>query len=53
MRPGGHQSWSGCGGEEKNSQHLPELETLIIQSAAQRYTTELSRLLNMNNDYET
>jgi hypothetical protein len=37
MRLGGSQS----DGEEKISQPLPELETPIIQSAAQRYTTEL------------
>jgi hypothetical protein len=38
-------SRSGRGGEEKNSQPLPELEPPIIQPAAQRYTAELSRLL--------
>jgi hypothetical protein len=46
-RLGGPQSRSGRGGEEKNSQ--PRLEssfiTFIVQPAAQRYTTELSRLL--------
>jgi hypothetical protein len=42
---GGHQSRSGHGGEEKNSQPLPGLEPPIIQPVAQRYTTELSRLL--------
>jgi hypothetical protein len=41
----GHQSRSGRGGEEKNSQPLPGLEPHIIQPIAQRYTTELSRLL--------
>jgi hypothetical protein len=45
-RVGGPQSRSGSGGEEKNSQPLPGLEALIIQPEAQRYTTELSRLLN-------
>jgi hypothetical protein len=35
----------GYGGEEKNSQSLPGLETPILQPVAQRYTTELSRLL--------
>jgi hypothetical protein len=33
-----------AGGEEKNSQALPGLETPIIQPVAQRYTTELSQL---------
>jgi hypothetical protein len=37
------------GGEEKNSQHLPGLETPIIQPVAQRYTAELSRLKRMWN----
>jgi hypothetical protein len=44
-RLGGPQSRSGRGGEEKNSQHLPGLEPPIIQPVAQRYTTELSRVL--------
>jgi hypothetical protein len=44
-RLGGAQSRSGRGGEEKNSQPLPELEPPIIQPVAQCYTTELSRLL--------
>jgi hypothetical protein len=43
-RLGGPQSRSGHGGEEKNSQILPGLESPIIQPVAQRYTTELSRL---------
>jgi hypothetical protein len=42
-RLGGHQSLSGRGGEEKNSQLLPEIEPPIIQPVAQRYTAELSR----------
>jgi hypothetical protein len=42
---GGLQSQSGRGGEEKNSQPLPGLVTPVIQSVAQRYTTELTRLL--------
>jgi hypothetical protein len=46
-RLGGLQSRSGCGGEEKNSQPLPGLELPIIQPVAQRYTTELSRLLTI------
>jgi hypothetical protein len=41
---GGPQSPSGLGGEEKNCQPLPGLETPIIQPVAQRYTTELSQL---------
>jgi hypothetical protein len=44
-RTSGPQSRSGRGGEKKNSYHLPGLESLIIQHVAQRYTTELSRLL--------
>jgi hypothetical protein len=44
-RLGGPQSWSGRGGEERNSQPLPGLEPPIIQPVAQRYTNELSRLL--------
>jgi hypothetical protein len=42
-RLGWPQSRSGRGGEENNSQPLPGLEPPIIQSVAQRYTTELSR----------
>jgi hypothetical protein len=41
-RLGGPWSRSGWGGEEKNPQPLPGLEAPIIQSVAQRYTTELS-----------
>jgi hypothetical protein len=41
----GPQNRSELGGEEKNSQPLPGLETSIIQPVAQRHTTELSRLL--------
>jgi hypothetical protein len=44
-RLGGPQNRSGRAGEEKNSQPLPGLEPQIIQPVAQRYTTELSRLL--------
>jgi hypothetical protein len=44
-RLGGLQSRSGRGGEEKNSLPLPELEAPIIQPLAQRYTIQLSRLL--------
>jgi hypothetical protein len=44
MRLGGSQSRSGRGGEEKNSQPLPGLESPIIQPVAERYITELSRL---------
>jgi hypothetical protein len=46
-RLGGPQSRSGHGGEKKNSQPLPGLEPPIIQPLAQRYTTELSRLLKL------
>jgi hypothetical protein len=45
-RLGGPQSRYGRGGEEKNSQPQPRLEPPIIQAVAQRYTTELSRLLS-------
>jgi hypothetical protein len=41
----GPQSRSGRGGEEKNSQPLPGFEPPIIQPIAQRYTSDLSRLL--------
>jgi hypothetical protein len=44
-RMDGPQSRSGRGGEERNSQPLLGLEPPIIQPVAQRYTTELSRLL--------
>jgi hypothetical protein len=44
-RVGGPQSWSGRGGEEKDSQPLQGLEPPIIQPIAHRYTTELSRIL--------
>jgi hypothetical protein len=44
-RLGGLQSQSGCGGDEKNSQPLLELEPLIIQPVAQHYTTEPSWLI--------
>jgi hypothetical protein len=42
---GWFHSWSGHGGEEKNSQPLSGLQPPIIQTAAQRYTNELSWLL--------
>jgi len=41
----GTQSQSGCSSEEKYSQPLPGLYTLITQPIAQHYTTELSGLL--------
>jgi hypothetical protein len=44
----GPQSRSGRGGEEKNSKLLPGLEPPTIQSVAQRYMTELSRILLFN-----
>jgi hypothetical protein len=46
-RLGGLQSRSGRGCEQKNSQPLPGLESPIIHAVAQRYTTELSRLLTL------
>jgi hypothetical protein len=45
-RLSGPQIRSGSGGEEKNSQPLPGLESLIIQPVAQRYTTELKYFLD-------
>jgi hypothetical protein len=42
---GGDQSRYGRVGEDKNSQPLPGLEPQIIKPVAQRYTTELTRLL--------
>jgi hypothetical protein len=47
-RLGGPQCRSGHGGEEKNSHSLSWLEPLIIQPLAQRCTTELSRLIKIN-----
>jgi hypothetical protein len=44
---GGPQSRSGRGGEDKNFQPLPGPEPPIIQPVAQRYTTELTRLLRL------
>jgi len=44
-RMGGLQSPSGHSGEEKNSQPLPVVETLIFQAVAQQYTTKLPWLL--------
>jgi hypothetical protein len=44
-RLGVPHSRSGSGGEEKNP--LPGFEHPIIQPVAQRYTTELSRLLSL------
>jgi hypothetical protein len=41
-------SRSGRGGEEKNFQPLLGLEPPIIQPIAQRYTTELTRLLSLS-----
>jgi hypothetical protein len=40
--------YCGHGGEEKNSQLLPGLETLIIQPIPQHYTNELPWLLARN-----
>jgi hypothetical protein len=47
-RMGGAQSQSGRGGEEKNPHLLPGLEPPIIQPVAQRYTSEVFRLLFAN-----
>jgi hypothetical protein len=46
-RLGGPQSRSWRSGVEENSLPLSGLEHTIIQLEAQRYTTELSRLLNL------
>jgi hypothetical protein len=43
---GGSQSRSRRGGGEKYSQPQPGLEPPIIQPVVQRYTTELTQLLN-------
>jgi hypothetical protein len=40
----GPQNRTGRGGEDKNSQSLPELEPPIIKPVARVYTTKLSRL---------
>jgi hypothetical protein len=45
-RLSGTQNRYRHGGEEKNFQPLSEIEPPIIQPIAQRYTTELSQLLN-------
>jgi hypothetical protein len=50
-RLGEPQSRYGRGSEEKNSQHLPGLESLIIQPVAQPYTAELSQLLLLKHTY--
>jgi hypothetical protein len=46
-RLGGPQSRTGRGSEEKNFWPLPGIEPPIIEPVAQRYTTELSRLLHI------
>jgi hypothetical protein len=46
-RLSGPQSWAGCGGEEKNSQPLPGLETPIIQLVAQHITMKLTVIVVM------
>jgi hypothetical protein len=46
-RMGESQTRSGRGGEEKNFYPLPGLEPLITQAVAQRYTTELCRVLSV------
>jgi hypothetical protein len=50
-RLGGLQSQSERGGERKNSQPLPVLEPPIIQTVAQRYTTEISWLPNTSKNW--
>jgi hypothetical protein len=47
-RLGGPQIWSGHGGEEKISQPLPGLKSLIIKPVPQHYATELSQLLDVH-----
>jgi hypothetical protein len=49
-RLAGPQSRSGHGGEEKNFQPMPGFEPLIVQTVAQGYTAELSRLLHDDDD---
>jgi hypothetical protein len=44
-RLGGPERQSGCNGEEKNSQPLPELKSPIFQPIAQCYITKLFWLL--------
>jgi hypothetical protein len=44
----GSRASLGRGGEEKNSQPLPGLESPIIQPVAQRYTIEPSQLLPLS-----
>jgi hypothetical protein len=51
-RLGGAHTQSDRVGEWKNSQPLPGPETPIIKPAAQRYTTELSRLRGIRNAYK-
>jgi hypothetical protein len=46
-RLGGPQSRSGLGGEEKNSQPLPVLESPINKPIAQRSTSELTELFRL------
>jgi hypothetical protein len=41
----------GREGQEKNFQPLPGLETPIIEPVAQRYTAEISRLLNLGPNF--
>jgi hypothetical protein len=47
-RLGGPQNRSGLGGEEKNSWLLRGLKPPIIQSVAQRFTAEISRLVSLS-----
>jgi hypothetical protein len=50
-RLGGPQSRSRYGGEEKSFQPLSGLEPPIIQPVAQRYNTELFRVLPIKIEY--
>jgi hypothetical protein len=53
-RLGGPQSWSGCSGEEKNSQSLLGLDSPIIQPIVQHYATKLYWLrINKFMDFRT
>jgi len=46
MWPGGPQSRSGCGGEEKSSHTVPRLEPPIIQPIAQLFETQIGPILS-------
>jgi hypothetical protein len=46
--PPGKEPWYPLDRRMDGPQHLPGIESPIIQNAAQRYTTELSRLQSQN-----